>query len=317
MLALLVAAGCGESQTRRGDRQPQGAAKWIERPGEFTELPARPRAGASQAFWQRWGDGQAELAGYRARIQRYGATREAEVVLVSVVETMDRRSWIKDDAVPAEHRVYVMKLLRSEKFLTGVYPYSVQRCVYAPVEAFGPHRFAPVKLTLTAQEWCGHLFHGIWPAPRRLLSHRLSYFASEGQRTRVIDTGGPVLYEDALWIQLRELDGPFNGGKPWKGRLIPTLWRQRARHAEVRPVPATIERAPVEREGKPATRFTVRHGEVTLTIDVEPEGQRRILGWKGPGGEATLARSTRMKYWELNRPGDEALRERLGLKGRR
>ncbi len=215
--------------------------------GRFPAFPERPRAGAGDAFVRAWSDGQAELSGYRARVSRYGALRDAEVVLVFVTEPMDRRTWIKDDHAPAAQRVSVMKLNASLRFQTGVYPYSVLTSVFAPVDRYRDEAFSPVKITLSVQEWCGHVFHGVWPGEGAAVEQIISYFAEEGERRGDLAVPAGALYEDALLIQLRELDGPFARGAAWRGPLVPALWNVRRAHTPLRAVDATItpERAAI------------------------------------------------------------------------
>jgi len=280
----------------------------------FPALPSRPRATAGGAFMRAWSDGRAELSGYRARVNRYGELRTAELVLIYVTEPMDRRTWVKDDDVPAEHRVNVLKLNASLKFQTGVYPYSVMTSVFAPVDRYRAEAFSPVKITLSAQEWCGHVFHGVWPGDERSTEQVMSYFAQEGERRRDVPTPAGTLYEDALLIQLRELDGPFAGGVDWRGTLVPSLWSIRRAHTPTAAVEATIARSRVQLDGKDVHRFVLRYGEVTRTFDVEAEGAHRVLGWQGSDGEeARLLRTARLPYWQLNHQGDEAQRALFGL----
>ena len=50
---------------------------------------------------------------------------------------------------------------------------------------------------------------------------------------------------------------------------------------------------------------------------VEQGGAKRIVKWENSSGEhAEMVASDRMKYWELNKPGNEAVLKRLGLSPR-
>ncbi len=284
----------------------------------FTALGETPEEWASSEFWDWWGDGQAELSGYRMVVGRYGAPREAELALIYVTEPHDRRTWIKDDDAEEPHRINVMKLNQNVEFLTGIYPYSVMTSVFAPVDRYRPEPFSPVRIVHAVQEWCGAYSHLLWPGPDRYRSLRLSYFAHEGERVREVEADGPLLYEDALLVQLRELDGPFAGGGDWEGRLVPELWRLRAGHRGTDPVPARITREAGlhahQGEEVPVTRFRLQAGEYERVFHVERDAPRRILGWStSTGEEAELLATERLAYWELNRPGDESWREALGL----
>lgn len=310
LAALVVAAGC----TPRPDRAGAEGRRLFPDLSDHSWLPEEPAAGAGSGFWDRWGDGRAEMSGYRLVTPRYGEDREGELVLVYVTEPHDRRLWIKDDEVAEPHRVEVMKLNVSLKFQTGIYPYSVLTSVFSPVADWGRPRFTPTKLTLSAQEWCGSYRREMWPGHRGFRSLLFSYFAGEGERVRDVSAPPDVLWEDALLVQLRELDGAFAGGGDWEGRVVPALWRLRARHRPARPVPATIRRRAAERDGVPVTRFVLRYGAYTRTFDVEKAPPRRILGWStSEGEEAELLATGRIAYWRLNAGGDESARRRLGL----
>lgn len=308
LLVLAGLAGCA--------RRPPSAMQPATDPptARLPPWPARPRAAAGEAFTRAWSDGRAELSGYRARVSRYGELREAELVLIYVTEPMDRRTWIKDDDAPPDRRVGVMKLNASLKFLTGVYPYSVLTSVFAPVDRYRAEAFAPAKITLSAQEWCGHVFHGVWPGDDRATELLLSYFAQEGERRRDVAVPAGALYEDALLIQLRELDGPFAGGGDWRGWIVPSLWSIRRAHQPLAAVEATITRSRGARDGVAVHRFVLRYGEVTRTLDVEAAGARRVLAWQGSDGEdVRLVRTARLPYWQLHGNGDEAQRALFGV----
>lgn len=262
---------------------------------------------ASPAFWSAWGDGKAELSRYVLTTPRYGAPREAELVLIYVTEPVDRRVWIKDDAgdVPAAERLQVLKLNRVVKFRTGIYPYSVMTSVFAPVDGAAHERFSPSKISFTAQEWCGHVWQKLLPGPGRFDLEVRSYFHADGERNVTVKVPENTLYEDALLIQLRELDGPFAAGGDWSGTMVPTLWAARTGHAAPAASPATIKRADARRDGAPVTRFTVTVAGRTTTYDVERAAPRRVLGWRSSDGEvAGLVKTARLPYWELNKPGD-------------
>ncbi len=317
-LVLLLCTACAQNAADVGDGVGDGERSLFPDLAEFGELPSAPQESASGEFWDHWGDGHAELSGYRMTIQRYGAAREAELALIYVTEPHDRRTWIKDDDVAGGDRVEVLKLNSTVQFLTGVYPYSVMTSVFAPVDRYREEPFAPVRIAHSVQEWCGAYSHFVWPGRDRFRSLRMSYFAHEGERVSEVDTDRDTLYEDALLVQLRELDGPFAGGGEWEGLLVPELWRLRAGHGGTEPVQARIGREQGVRtaEGRevPVTRFTLTAGEYERVYEVEAEGARRVLWWStSTGDEAELVGTARLAYWNLNRPGDEAVREELGL----
>lgn len=310
MIALaLLAIGCGASGTTPG-ASAGGASTLVPHP----DFPTRPAHRAGRAFTSAWSDGKAELSGYRAIVPRYGHLREAELVLVYVTEPMNRHTWIKDDDARGADRVDALKLNVSLKFLTGIYPYSVMTSVFTPVDDWGGERFSPVKISMTAQEWCGHVFAGVWPGRDRFESQVVSYFASEGEAHDRVTVPEGTLYEDALLIQLRELDGPFAGGRDWRGSIVPTLWGVRRAHEPMRAVPATITRSEANDGDTPVTRFVLSREGFRRTYDVERAAPRRVIAWQSSDGEDVhILRTARLPYWQLNDPGNETYRDQLGL----
>ena len=186
--------------------------------------------------------------------------------------------------------------------------------VFSPADGLGRERFAPAKISLSSQEWCGHVYQQIHPKGGRFHSTIHSYFGSEGDAGETVTTPSGALYEDALMIQLRELDGAFAGGKEWSGSLVPSLWARRKAHMPLRPVDATIRRGQGTVDGKPTTRFTLAHSGRTVTYQVEKAYPHRILAWETSDGEkARLLKTARLTYWQLNRPGDEEYLRQLGF----
>jgi len=272
---------------------------------------AHPRAPVSAEFASLWRDGRAEVAAYRGRVERYGAVHDAEAVLVTVTEPFDRRTLVKDDDAPPGERLEVLKLNLALRFQTGIYPYSVLTSVFSPVAAFEGERFSPAKITLGAQEWCGGVFSALWPDRAAFLERTHSYFASEGDREARTPVPADALYEDALYLQLRELDGPFAGGADWQGALVPSLWRARRSHTPLAPEHARIERRHLpDREV-----FTLRtDGGLERTFEIGHDEGHPILAFRGSDGDDfRLIGRQRLPYWELHDPGEESFRAELGL----
>lgn len=283
--------------------------------GSTAAGPLGPES-ASDEFWDTWSDGRGEVSAYRLTTPRYGELREGMAVLVYVLEQADDRTWIKDDrsAVPPEHQTVVMKLNEVTSFRTGIYPYRLMASVFSPVNSSGRERFAPTRIVFTSQEWCGQVYHRVMPAVDRFTNEIRSYFSVEGEQHEVVRTEPLALYEDALLIQLRELDGLFADGGDWSGQIVPSLWQQRRSHEPLSPVEATITRTEAVRDGVEVNRFVLRYEDRTRTFDVEREGEQRVLSWAtSEGEEATLIDSTRLPYWQLNEVGDESLLAEIGL----
>ncbi len=270
----------------------------------------------SGEFYKAWGDGKAEISSYDVVTVQYGEARKATEVLIYVTEDMDGVTWIKDDQgkVPSDKKRKVLKLNRVRRFQTGVYDYSVMTSVFARVDKTSRERFAPVRITTTIQEWCGQTYFKMMPESNGYTREIRSYFSHEGEKEDRVDTTPGTLYEDALFVQLRELDDPFVGGDDWKGELVPSFWNAKKEKILPSPAGARFSRVDAELNGESVTRVEVKVGTREITFDIEKKPPKRILKWKTSDGETgVLKKTVRLPYWSLNHEGDEKYLEQLGL----
>ncbi|MGH7601749.1 MAG: hypothetical protein ACREOI_35755 [bacterium] len=138
---------------------------------------------AAQDFWSWWGDGKGELSSYKVVVSRYGEMREGYSVLVFVTEDISRTTRVKDDSgtLPPVDRVPVLKLNRVVKFTTGLYDYSILTSTFSSVNPeLGRKPFEPLKISFSAQEWCGHVFQMLIPQRDQVELTLHSYFQGEG-----------------------------------------------------------------------------------------------------------------------------------------
>jgi hypothetical protein len=144
--------------------------------------PVAPLTAAqSQAFWSHWGDGRAELSGYRLQQPRYGSSRPGTAVLIYVTEDFSDSLRVKAD--PGKHPasdVYpVLKLNAVRDFQTGIYDYNVMTSTFARVAPAWPI----AKVSFSSQEWCGHVWHQLLPRGGSVAGVSHSYFDGEADRS--------------------------------------------------------------------------------------------------------------------------------------
>lgn len=271
-------------------------------------------------FWKHWGDGQAEMNGYRLVQPRYGATRAGQAVLIYVTEDFTETTRVKADPGkhPARDVFPVLKLNAVRQFRTGVYDYSLMTSVFARVG----RTFTPAKVSFTGQDWCGQVYHHVTPRAGRVAGLFHSYFDGEADGVDDLPMPEGGVFEDALPILLRAWAGEFVApGASREVPLLPALQRARLDHKPLAWTTATITRAAtvapvaVPAGRIDAWRYTVREaGGRESTWDVEAAPPYRLLRWTAPGGElAELLGTDRMPYWQMNGPGGEQARKRFGL----
>lgn len=279
-------------------------------PAEAPALPA--------GFWEAWGDGRAELNGYRLTTPRYASPREGYAVLVFVTETFTADSRVKSDGFH-DDEFPVMKLNDIRHFQTGIYDYSLMTSVFARLDGRLPAG-VPTKVSFGSQEWCGNLFDQVLVDEGRFRRSRRSYFDGEADADEVTPLAAGTAFADALPLVIRGFGGPLPHA-PTSFPLLPTLADVRLNHGDLVSSAATLERdAAVHRVTVPAGEFDVRSTTLrladgsTTTWDVEAAAPNRIIGWRRSDGEiAVLTGSTRRAYWEDHDPGEEVYRKELGI----
>ncbi len=271
-------------------------------------------------FWAHWGDGKAELGGYRLIQPRYGAKRPGTAVLIFVSEDFSDSLRVKAD--PGKHpksdTYPVLKLNAVRDFQTGIYDYNVMTSVFARVVPGWP----VAKVSFSSQEWCGHVYHQLLPRGDKIEEQFNSYFDGEADSRGSLPMPGDGVFEDALPILLRGWGLAFlQPGEQRSVPFLPSLLRARLDHKPLAWGKATIARA---RETStvmvPAGKLQVvtwtvtQDGGPVLIFQFEAAPPYRLVRWASDGGEeGQLLKSTRLPYWKLNGPGGERALRDLGL----
>lgn len=272
-------------------------------------------------FWDTWGDGQAEVSVYRLSQNRYGELRQGVAVQILVTETFSASGRVKAD--PGRHApsdlVPVLKLNALKRFRTGIYDYSMMTSAFVPVQQVNE---SPLKITFSSQEWCGQVFDEAQFTERWVTVNQHSYFDGEGTRTERRRLPSPTYTADTLPIRVRELLGPsLAPGQTRTIAYLPPLAWSRLQHT-----PWHVETASITRSATPVPLVLEQQTYQTWewkitpetspasTFSVEVEAPHRLLRWTTSAGEsAELIAVRRLKYWELNKEGDEAILRDLGL----
>jgi len=284
-------------------------------------LPTLPAA--AQDFWSWWGDGKAELSSYKTQTQRYGELREGHAVLIFVTEDLSRTTRLKVESndIPPTDRVPVLKLNHVVKFTTGIYDYSLLTSTFSSIEAeLGRPPFQPLKISFSAQEWCGQVFQMLLPQRDRVEFTLHSYFEKEGDQKRSLTLPPNAAFEDNFLIWIRELKGEVLAvGQRRELQIFPSAWLLRSTHREAAFLPGAIVKEAEEgvklAEGTlPAWRWRWQIGNRSETCWVEQAHPHRILKWQSSdGGTGELLKTLRVPYWQLHGNDDLPYRTQLGL----
>jgi len=276
---------------------------------------------AAEDFWKHWGDGKAELNGYRLTQPRYGAPRPGSAVLVFVTEDFRDDTRVKAESIkPGQPGVYpVLKLNHLRDFQTGIYDYSTMTSVFARVSA----AFSVRKVSFSSREWCGHVWHQLLPGKDGVAGLFHSYFEGEADGQDALPLPADGVFEDALPILLRGLQGDYlAAGASRTAPFLPSLFSSRMAHRRLAWSSVKVSRSASAAEVKvplgtfPAFLYTVSpEGGPTTTWAVEAAWPHRILRYASDDGtEAVLLGTTRQPYWRQNGVGGEKFLRELGLR---
>ena len=281
-------------------------------------LLTNPESNQFRAYWYPNG---AEISRYALTQSRYGEIHKGEAVMIFVTESMDPDAQVKADR-PGPDDVPVLKLNATRRFYTGIYPYSVMSSIFSPVDA-GRHPL-PLKITFSAQEWCGHVFAQMNLKGDRYRVHLRSYFESEGDR----DFSVPgLISEDAVFNRIRIAPADLPVGT---FDMLPSSLYTRLLHRPLTPRKVTASLVRTEKkslEGAPLAAYTMRFGDEdrTVTIFFEIDFPHRIQAWEethrslahfGERRLTTRAERTHTimtDYWNKHSNEDRGLLKKLGI----
>tara|TARA_B110000444_G_scaffold124187_1_gene116715 strand:- start:9827 stop:10699 length:873 start_codon:yes stop_codon:yes gene_type:complete len=284
-LFLFIALGC----------QPQ------EKNGRVEPFPL------SQNFKNYWFDGTAELSSYQLTQSRYDSPREGHAVLIYVIEDFLTKEQVKANKKSKASQI-VLKLNRTKKFNTGIYPYSIMTSLFT----FLGHTKPLAKITTSVQEWCGQAYTQLNRKEKLEISSN-SYFEGEADEKLSLQD---ILTEDEIWNWIRTQPDQLPLGTL---KILPSFEYIRLKHKPIKPYKAegSIQK------GQYNNIYKLTYPELNreFSISFSKEVPHEIIGWeekdlKNPNQITTAIRIKTLKlpYWTLNHIGDEHFRDSLGLK---
>lgn len=322
IMLLLALAGCAPSP------QPASKAESPRAPEKQSDGATLPSPPFDAAFWAQWSDGSAEVAAYDLTTPRYNAPRSGTAVTIFVTEPFSESIRVKADpgVHPPADEFPVMKLNLVKDYQTGIYDYNEMLSVFVGLKPSGGRPAgSAAKISFSAQEWCGHLYAQLLPAAGSLTVSSHSYWDNQADQMRSIPGDPSAFPEDTLLLWARGHAAPLVApGARQDVRLLSSFFTARAAPEKLRYTPAALVRAaqpeslPMPGGARQALRSTLEiNGQAAATVFTEPDPPYRILQWRTASGEsATLRRTARLKYWELNSPAGEKALVSLGLRPR-
>lgn len=284
------------------------------------ELPQFGSFTAEQ-FRDYWYNHGAEISRFSLQQLRYGEIHKGDAILLFVTEKMNPDIQIKADN-PRAKDIPVLKLNAVRKFYTGIYPYSILTSTFAPVDiAKYP---LPLKISFSAQEWCGHVYMQMNLRPDKYRVRVHSYFEKEGDREFKIARTIP---EDAIWTSIRLAPASLPQGE---FLMIPGATYSRLQHRQLAPQKVVGKLLPSDEKSLEGNRLVIyeinfKEAQRILHIFFEQDFPYRIQKWReatsrsiGTANKATTTGATRTHtiqtaYWRYHSNQDRAMLKKLGL----
>jgi len=300
-ITILLIDSCTQAKAKNS-----GPKVTTENPNVLNE-----RKEISKEFRNYWYTGNAEITSYTLEQGRYGELRKGKAVLIYVTEPFNANKQVKAES-NKDGNIPILKLNRTKKYLTGIYPYSIMSSSFYPVH----DDQQALKVTFSAQEWCGQVFAQI-NNHEKFKIKSFSYFESEGDFDIELEKN---VLENELWnrIRINPFDLPIGAFK-----VIPDLEYIRMAHKELAAYNAIASLS--ENDNFGIYRLTYPELERTLEIKFESSFLYTIESWtdsfkSGFGSKAQTMISKAKKintlnspYWRQNGNNDLFLRDTLGL----
>ncbi|PVW13970.1 septum formation inhibitor Maf [Marixanthomonas spongiae] len=264
-----------------------------------------------EQFKNYWYDGKAELTSYKLMQERYGEIRQGMAVTIFVTEDFLPKEQVKANS-PSGKLVSVLKLNKTKKFTTGIYPYSIMTSTFNPILK----KQHVLKISNSVQEWCGQVYMQLNNRNDfNIISH--SYFEGEADQQITLEK---TWLEDELWNLIRINPNELPTGDI---NLIPSFEYLRLRHKDVKAYKANAKL----KKGDSLTKYDLVYPELEreLIVYFNSSFPFEIEKWEETNGTQTndsirlkttahKIKRLRTDYWNMNRNEDTGLRDTLGLK---
>jgi len=274
-------------------------------------------------FKKLWYDGNAEISTYTLLESRYGQIRNGKRVMVWVTEPLRLNTLIKPDKKLAESEmIRVLKLNDLRKFSTGIYEYSVMTSLFSAVENKGLLKNnETVKISFTAQEWCGQVFDRLINKDSAFTGHIYSYFETDAEKKYTLPSQN-IETEENLWMRIRELNSVYLlPGNSLELSILPSRWMERKAHGAPQVHKGVISNEGVSQLNTVLGKIFVKKYVWQLngqpgktTVWVEEKYPHRIVQFtERDGSSGKLLASRREPYWTQNSTKFDFKRKELGL----
>jgi hypothetical protein len=243
---------------------------------------------------------------------RYDDVHPGEAVLIFVTEPFLPKQQVKQDEGVNKNTLNVLKMNRIDRFSTGVYDYSMFTSVFTPLSGYNLHY--PLKITFSAQDWCGQLFTQLNNS-NGFEYKQFSYFQQEG------DTAIQMAYhlsEDNIFNVARIDDTKLPEGE---FSIYPSQSFARTAHIPFQSYKAIGDLK--QEDSVLIYNYSIPLLKRNVSIYLDRLQQNRIVKWteayptlfdkKIRTSTYVLKAKESLPYWSLNKTKDAVYRDSLNV----
>ena len=282
--------------------------------------PPAPAVAESQAFRDYWFGGKAEINSYQLQQAQYGSLMPGKAVLIFVTEDFRTDTQVKSESEATRDRsAPTLKSNIIRKFVTGIYDYSLFTSVFTPIN--NPVFPRTLKVSTSAQEWCGHSYIQLNLRSTGYAVSGRSYFEKEVAEDYTVAK---------VMLGRRTLEPHSPGTRQTPDRFGTT----HSRHTGCPPpASAPLTRKPPKSpsrriralplKGTPCKHTTLIINQISGSCRSfsRTSSTYRIVGWeetyatknKVLTSRAVLQQTIQSDYWNRNQPADSTLRRSLAI----
>ena len=267
-----------------------------------------------------WYQGKAEITSYQLAQNRYQDVHPGEAIMIFVTEDFLVDKQVKNERYQNPNTTSVLKNNQLRKFPTGIYDYQMMTSVFTPAN---PNEYPySLKVTSSAQEWCGQAFMQVNYKDKHYVMQLNSYFEGEGDQSQKAEL---AILEDEIYNRIR-----INPANLPKGEIAiyPSSMVLRLLHLPFKPVQAeatTNVYTGHDIVGDELSVYQITFPSLGRTLEIvyETKAPYEIAGWvdaypsvfdrKVRKTIAQRKKTVLAPYWQQNGLSDMKLREALEL----
>ena len=240
-----------------------------------------------------WGDGNAEVAVFKAHEKRYGTLRETEIRHIVVREDFAGKEQVKADDWQTPGAYPVFKLNQIITVPTGSYRYDQGHSSF-----WRQSDGELIKFASTTNDSCGLSYKQGNRGPGGWRYRAFTYWEGMSEVSTYAKPPRGALTYDELPFKLRTLD--FGQVETFTAPLMESVIDSKADKLAWTQATFGIKRMPK------AWHVTVTHERGTDEFTFDPTSPHALQSWqRWDGSNLTRTQLVRIPYWKLNQPGDE------------